>query len=88
MREPDRPSFACMARVGEEDGQASVELVAAVPVVLLVTLVVAQLAVAGYALWSAGRGGAGGGACRLCRRRRPGGGSQLAAVGAARGRIG
>jgi Flp pilus assembly protein TadG len=54
MREPGRPSFACMARVGDEDGQASVELVAAVPVLLLVTLVVAQLAVAGYALWSAG----------------------------------
>src|SRR4051794_32034388 len=35
-------------------GQASVELVAVVPVLLLVTLVVAQLAVAGYALWSAG----------------------------------
>src|SRR3954453_8449492 len=34
-------------------GQASVELVAVVPVLLLVTLVVAQLAVAGYALWSA-----------------------------------
>lgn len=30
------------------------ELVAAVPVLLLATLVVAQLAVAGYALWSAG----------------------------------
>src|SRR4051794_38859842 len=35
-------------------GQASVELVAALPVLLVVTLVVAQLAVAGYALWSAG----------------------------------
>ena len=42
-----------MARVGDERGQASVELVAAVPVLLLVTLVVAQVAVAGYALWSA-----------------------------------
>jgi hypothetical protein len=31
-----------------------VELVAAIPVLLVVTLVVAQLAVAGYALWSAG----------------------------------
>jgi hypothetical protein len=37
-----------------EDGQASVELVAAIPVLLVATLVVAQLAVAGYALWSAG----------------------------------
>jgi hypothetical protein len=43
-----------MARPGREDGQAAVELVAAVPLVLLLTLVVAQLAVAGYALWSAG----------------------------------
>jgi hypothetical protein len=43
-----------MARGGDEGGQASVELVAAVPVLLVVTLVVAQLAVAGYALWSAG----------------------------------
>lgn len=39
---------------GRDDGQASVELVAVVPVLLIVTLVVAQLAVAGYALWSAG----------------------------------
>ncbi len=43
-----------MRRVGDEDGQASVELVAAIPLVLVVTLMVAQLAVAGYALWSAG----------------------------------
>jgi hypothetical protein len=43
-----------MARAGEERGQASVELVAAVPLLLVVTLAVAQLAVAGYALWSAG----------------------------------
>jgi pilus assembly protein CpaE len=41
-------------RRGGEDGQASVELVAAVAVLLVATLVVAQLAVAGYALWSAG----------------------------------
>jgi hypothetical protein len=41
-----------MAR--SEHGQASVELVAAVPILLLVTLIGAQLAVAGYALWSAG----------------------------------
>lgn len=39
---------------GGEDGQASVELVAAIPLLLVATLVVAQLAVAGYALWSAG----------------------------------
>jgi hypothetical protein len=43
-----------MPRAGDENGQASVELVAAVPLILVVTLVVAQLAVAGYALWSAG----------------------------------
>jgi len=47
-----------MARVRRafrrDQGQASVELVAVVPVLLIVTLVVAQLAVAGYALWSAG----------------------------------
>jgi TadE-like protein len=43
-----------MMRARDEDGQASVELVAAVPLVLVLTLVVAQLGVAGYALWSAG----------------------------------
>jgi hypothetical protein len=43
-----------MARARDEDGQASVELVAVVPVLLVVTLAVAHLAVAGYALWSAG----------------------------------
>jgi hypothetical protein len=43
-----------MARARDKEGQASVELVAAVPVLLVVTLVVAQLAMAGYALWSAG----------------------------------
>ncbi len=42
-----------MRRAGDQSGQASVELVAAIPVALLVTLLVAQLAVAGYALWSA-----------------------------------
>jgi hypothetical protein len=35
-------------------GQASVELVAAIPALLLITLVAAQLAVVGYSLWSAG----------------------------------
>lgn len=43
-----------MPRAGNERGQASVELVAAIPLLLVVTLVVAQFAVAGYALWSAG----------------------------------
>ena len=37
-----------------ETGQASVELIAAIPALIIVTLLVAQLALAGYALWSAG----------------------------------
>jgi hypothetical protein len=37
-----------------EDGTASVELVAAVPFLLLAVLVAAQLALVGQALWSAG----------------------------------
>lgn len=36
-----------------EAGQASVELVAALPLILFATLVVAQTALAGHALWSA-----------------------------------
>jgi hypothetical protein len=43
-----------MARRSAEGGQASVELVAIVPILLLVTLLTAQLALAGYGLWSAG----------------------------------
>jgi hypothetical protein len=43
-----------MERRGAETGQASVELIAAIPALTLVTLLVAQLALAGYALWSAG----------------------------------
>jgi|SRR5436190_11959560 len=43
-----------MARQGGESGQASVELIAAIPALALVTMLVAQLALAGYALWSAG----------------------------------
>jgi hypothetical protein len=43
-----------MARARDQKGQAAVELVAAIPVLLVVTLVVGQLAIAGYALWSAG----------------------------------
>jgi hypothetical protein len=35
-------------------GQASVELVAAIPVLLAAALLAAQLALAGWALWSAG----------------------------------
>lgn len=40
--------------VRREGGTASVELIAVVPFLLLAALVAAQLAVAGYALWSAG----------------------------------
>jgi hypothetical protein len=43
-----------MARPRDERGQASVEFVAAVPLLLVLTFVVAQLAMVGYALWSAG----------------------------------
>jgi hypothetical protein len=43
-----------MARGRDQSGQASVELVAAIPVLFVLTLAVAQLAIAGYALWSAG----------------------------------
>ena len=42
-----------MARRGE-DGQASVELIAAIPALLVLVLLAAQLALVGYALWSAG----------------------------------
>ena len=37
-----------------EDGTASVELIAAIPFLLLAVLVAAQLVLAGQALWSAG----------------------------------
>jgi hypothetical protein len=37
-----------------EEGTASVELVAAIPLLLLAVLVAAQIALAGAALWSAG----------------------------------
>jgi hypothetical protein len=38
----------------EQRGQASVELVAVLPLLLVCVLAVGQLVVAGYALWSAG----------------------------------
>jgi len=47
------PSVAGEAAHGEE-GTASVELIAAVPFLLLAVLAVAQIALAGQALWSAG----------------------------------
>jgi hypothetical protein len=37
-----------------ESGQASVELVATIPILLIALLALAQLVLAGYALWSAG----------------------------------
>jgi hypothetical protein len=40
--------------VRDERGQAAAELVAVVPILLIVVLAVAQLAIAGFALWSAG----------------------------------
>jgi hypothetical protein len=65
-----------MTRARGQNGQASVELVAAIPVLLVVTLAIAQLAIAGYALWSAGaaaragaRAGYVGGDARAAARR-------------------
>jgi hypothetical protein len=43
-----------MSRAANQSGQAAAELVAVVPLVLVVLALVAQLTVAGYALWSAG----------------------------------
>jgi hypothetical protein len=43
-----------MGFAAQQRGQAAVELIAAVPILLAVLLLVAQLAVAGHALWSAG----------------------------------
>jgi len=43
-----------MGVAAQQRGQAAVELVAAIPVLILALLLVAQLAVAGHALWSAG----------------------------------
>jgi len=43
-----------MASALEQKGQAAVELIAVIPVLLTVALLVAQLAIAGHALWSAG----------------------------------
>ena len=69
-----------MRQGGDDSGQASVELIAAIPALALVTLLGDQLALAGYALWSAGvaaRAGArsayvGGDAERAARAGRPG----------------
>jgi hypothetical protein len=42
-----------VARSTDQSGQASVELVAVIPALLLVALIAVQLALTGYALWSA-----------------------------------
>src|SRR5919108_5361064 len=42
-------------RAGEEDGgQASIELVAAIPALVIAVLLVAEFVAVGYSLWSAG----------------------------------
>lgn len=46
-----RQTFSSFRR---EDGNASIEMVAALPFLLLAVLVAAQIALAGQALWSAG----------------------------------
>jgi hypothetical protein len=43
-----------VVRRAKESGQVSVELVAVLPALVLVVLLVAQFAIAGYALWAAG----------------------------------
>ena len=43
-----------MRFTARDSGQASVELVAVVPILIFVLLAVSQLSIAGYALWSAG----------------------------------
>ncbi len=43
-----------MAPTGRDEGQASADLIAAIPALLVAFLVVAQLAVVGYSLWAAG----------------------------------
>ncbi len=65
---------------GSERGQASVELIGAIPALLVAVLIAAQLVAAGHALWSAGlaaRAGArasvvGRDAARAARRALPG----------------
>ncbi len=43
-----------MRTPGNEDGQAAAELVVVVPLLIALLAAVAQLAIAGYALWTAG----------------------------------
>ncbi len=73
------PSPTASSAGHREEGTASVELIAAIPFLLLAVLVAAQLALAGQALWSAGvaaRAGAraaivGGNAVEAARRALP-----------------
>ena len=48
------PPQTADSTVHREEGTASVELIAAIPFLLLALLVAAQIALAGQALWSAG----------------------------------
>ena len=48
------PSVVAMLHPGDDRGQAAVELVVVVPLLLALLALVGQLAVAGYALWAAG----------------------------------
>jgi hypothetical protein len=48
------PSVGRVSIRGDQRAQASVELVAVLPLLLVCVLAVGQLVVAGYALWSAG----------------------------------
>ncbi len=48
---PSRPRITLRRCAADADGQASVELVAAVPIVLLVGLALWQAALAGHAMW-------------------------------------
>lgn len=41
-------------RSGREAGSVSIELLGALPIILITTLIAAQIGTAGYALWSAG----------------------------------
>jgi hypothetical protein len=46
--------YSVSRHLGDQGGSASLELIGAVPVLLLAVLVAAQIAVAGHAFWSAG----------------------------------
>ena len=54
MVESGRSRGSRRRRSAASSGQASVELIAAIPFLILATLVAIQLALIGFALWSAG----------------------------------